>query len=158
MLKINLRGQIRQTALPKWKPLLPLFEAMMNAFQAVQDAPKDAAHKIIVEIEREHDLDLGDEPPVSGFKVTDTGVGFNDDNFDSFNTSFSDYKIARGGKGLGRFIWRKLLIGSKSIAYSPILARKKCYSASLRSTLTMIPMLRYLGPQIEARSARFSSW
>ena len=32
-----------------------------------------------------------------------------DDNFDSFNTSFSDRKIGEGGKGLGRFTWLKAL-------------------------------------------------
>jgi hypothetical protein len=52
-------------------------------------------------------LGLDDQPPITGFKVSDTGVGFNDENFDSFNTSFSEYKVARGGKGLGRFIWLK---------------------------------------------------
>ena len=92
--------------LPKWKPLLPLFEAVINALQAVQDASK-GAHKVVVEIERGSDLGLDDQPPITGFKVSDTGVGFNDENFNSFNTSFSEYKVARGGKGLGRFIWLK---------------------------------------------------
>lgn len=107
MLKINLRGQVRQTVLPKWKPLLPVFEAVMNAFQAVQDSPRKIQHRIIIDIEREADLGIDTLQSIKSFKITDTGVGFNDENFDSFNTAFSEYKLNRGGKGLGRFIWLK---------------------------------------------------
>ena len=34
-------------------------------------------------------------------------MGFNDDNFKSFNTADSTYKLHRGGKGVGRFLWLK---------------------------------------------------
>jgi hypothetical protein len=107
MLKTNLRGQIRQTILPKWKSLLPLFEAVMNAFQAAQDHPGATNHRIVIGIERDADLGLDEQAPISSFTITDTGIGFNDENFDSFNTAFSDYKLKQGGKGLGRFIWLK---------------------------------------------------
>ncbi len=105
-LKTNLRGQVRQTPLPKWKALLPLFEAIMNSFQAIQDADKSRHHSIIIKCERENSLALGDvDAPFIKFTVVDTGVGFDDDNFDSFNTAFSEYKYDRGGKGLGRIMW-----------------------------------------------------
>lgn len=105
-LKTNLRGQIRQTPLPKWKCLLPLFESVMNAFQAIQDETVKRDHSIIIECERDSALDLGDElPPFIAFTVRDSGVGFNDANFDSFNTAFSEYKYDRGGKGVGRIMW-----------------------------------------------------
>jgi hypothetical protein len=106
-LKTNLRGQVKQTALPKWKALLPLFEAVMNAFQAIQEAPQAREHQIVISCERDTGgFTLGDDPlPITSFTVSDTGIGFNDANFDSFNTAFSDHKEARGGKGLGRFMW-----------------------------------------------------
>ena len=107
MLRTNLRGQIRQTNLPKWKALLPLFEAVMNSFQAIQDCRTVRKHKITIVVEREANLFSEDDPPISSFEVTDTGIGFNDDNFDSFNTAFSEHKFDRGGKGLGRFMWLK---------------------------------------------------
>src|SRR5713101_2559866 len=57
MLKSNLRHQVRQTPLPKWKPWLPLFEALMNSFQAIREAKKPAGTgQILIEIEREHML------------------------------------------------------------------------------------------------------
>ena len=107
MLRTNLRGQIRQTPLPKWKALLPLFEAIMNSFQAVQDLKVGGEHKIVVVMERERGLLNEDDPPVAGFEVHDTGVGFNDENFEWFNAAYSEHKVDRGGKGLGRFMWLK---------------------------------------------------
>jgi hypothetical protein len=108
MIKANLRNQVRQTPLPKWKPWIPLFEAVINSFQAIRDARKPAGTgRILIEIEREKTLVAQDDAPITSFKVTDNGVGMDDDNFDSFNTSFSDWKMKEGGKGLGRFTWLK---------------------------------------------------
>ncbi|MFW6009455.1 MAG: hypothetical protein ACOCP8_09355, partial [archaeon] len=45
--------------------------------------------------------------PVTGFIIRDNGIGFNDDNFTSFQTSDSQYKKDKGGKGIGRFLWLK---------------------------------------------------
>lgn len=104
--RASLSGQIRQTYLPKWKSLLPVFEAIMNAYQAIQEAaPVDP--RIIVNIHRENSLEFIEKPKVCGFTVTDNGIGFHDENMDSFNTAYSEYKLARGGKGLGRLIWLK---------------------------------------------------
>jgi hypothetical protein len=105
-LKTNLRGQVRQTALPKWKCLLPLFEAVMNAFQAIQDSNRKIGNSITIECVRDNRLNLVEDlAPFTSFLISDTGIGFNDTNFDSFNTAFSEYKYERGGKGLGRIMW-----------------------------------------------------
>jgi hypothetical protein len=106
-IKIDLRNQIRQTNLPKWKPLLPLFEAVMNSFQAIKDANPKRTGSIAIDIDRENSLLPEDNPAVIGFRITDDGIGLTDDNFDSFNTAFSPHKIRIGGKGLGRFTWLK---------------------------------------------------
>lgn len=107
MLWTNLKNQVRQTPLPKWKPLIPLFEAVMNSFQAVRDAKRSAKTGFIrITIERDNAL-LDDEGAINRFIIVDNGIGLNDANFDSFNTAFSDHKLARGGKGLGRFTWLK---------------------------------------------------
>lgn len=107
MLRTNLRGQIRQTPLPKWKALLPLFEAVMNSFQAIHESNAEHQHKITISVERDNGLLTEEDLPIVGFKITDTGIGFDDDNFESFNTAFSEHKVDRGGKGLGRFMWLK---------------------------------------------------
>lgn len=110
MLRTNLRSQVRQTSLPKWKPLLPLFEALMNAIQAVQER-QAIEGQITIKIERDDSLfearNADDLAAINAFEVRDNGAGFNDGNFDPVNTAFSDYKFGRGGKGLGRFTWLK---------------------------------------------------
>ncbi len=102
----SLAGQVRQTHLPKWKSLLPVFEAIMNAYQAIQDgAPENP--RIIVNLHRDAMLDIIDQPPVNGFTIVDNGIGFDDTNMQSFSTAFSLHKATRGGKGLGRLLWLK---------------------------------------------------
>ena len=79
----------------------------MNSFQAISDCPNRETGRIIVEIVRDYGLGLDDNPPIAGFKICDNGIGFDDTNFDSFNTAFSEYRLSQGGKGLGRFTWLK---------------------------------------------------
>jgi hypothetical protein len=106
-MRANLRNQARQTYLPRWKPLLPVFEAVMNSFQAIQDAGPNPNHKITVAIERDPDLFKDEAAQIRSFTVKDTGIGFNDDNLDSFNELFSERKLRQGGKGVGRTMWLK---------------------------------------------------
>jgi hypothetical protein len=106
-MRANLRNQARQTHLPRWKPLLPVFEAIMNSFQAIEDAGGQTDHKITVAIEREPDLLGTKQGQIFSFVITDTGVGFNKENFDSFNELFSERKLPQGGKGVGRTLWLK---------------------------------------------------
>lgn len=108
-MKVNLQGKIRNTQLPLSRALLPMFEAVVNSFQAIEDrTPRDAKPYIEVVVERETVLPGGGfVGKVTGFTITDNGVGFTDDNVESFITSDSQYKVNRGGKGIGRFIWLK---------------------------------------------------
>lgn len=86
--------------------MLPVFEAIMNAFQAIQDGtPPDP--RIIVNVQRDQALGIIEDPKVSGFTIIDNGIGFNDINLGSFSTAYSEYKLDRGGKGLGRLLWLK---------------------------------------------------
>lgn len=108
-LRTNLKHQVKQTPLPKWKPLIPLFEAIMNSIQAVRENKQLATPgRIRITVEREPNLFGLEEPaPVNGFEIEDNGVGLTAENFDSFNTAFSDRKEKEGGKGVGRFTWLK---------------------------------------------------
>jgi hypothetical protein len=108
-MKVDLAGKIKNTQLPRSKALLPMFEAVVNSFQAIEDA--DGAlmsPSIDIVVERETVLqNVEVEGEVSGFSIIDKGIGFNEINLDSFFTSDTQYKVGRGGKGLGRFIWLK---------------------------------------------------
>ena len=120
-LKTSLSGRLRNTQLPRSHGLLPLFEAVTNSIHSIEslcDVPPDHG-EITVEIIREpnsaflfgecvnydkHDPRPGD---IIGFRVTDNGVGFNDDNMRSFETLDSEYKVQQGCRGVGRLLWLK---------------------------------------------------
>ena len=81
----------------------PLVETIVNAIQAVEaGSAEKGLVDILVKRSNQKELEAG-QPPVESFTVIDNGVGFNDENRDSFDTLYSDHKIAQGGKGFGRF-------------------------------------------------------
>lgn len=77
----------------------------MNAVQSTQD--KGAEGSIIVNIVAAPSLQVDDVSRIERFIIFDQGVGFTDENMDSFNTAYSEYKYTKGGKGVGRFLWLK---------------------------------------------------
>lgn len=105
-------GRIRNLQLPVSKPLLPLFEAINNSIQAIEDAGE---RKSLIEVEVIHDdfslFAKSDSKPnrefadIEGFLIRDNGIGFDDQNYEAFNTSDTTSKASRGGKGIGRFMW-----------------------------------------------------
>ena len=104
-------GRLRNTSLPLKNGLLPVFEAVSNSIHAIEDAgiPMEQG-KITLEIIREDQLpiDTGQaNAPITKFRITDNGVGFTGDNFQSFLTLDSQYKATRGGRGVGRLLWLK---------------------------------------------------
>lgn len=104
-LKTDLEGKVRNLPHFKSEALLPVFEAVVNSIQAIEERGKISKGTIDVRIVRDAQQTLSEitEPGVTGFVITDNGIGFNDDNFESFQTSESSYKHAIGGKGVGRF-------------------------------------------------------
>jgi len=81
----------------------PLVESIVNAIQAIEAASQYKGRvDILVRRSNQQELE-GGQPPVESFTVIDDGIGFNDENRDSFDTLYSDHKITQGGKGFGRF-------------------------------------------------------
>ena len=107
-MRIDVEGRVSNTTLAASKPLLPLYEAIVNSIQSIEDAGVNEG-RISIEIRRDQQRVLeGQDPslrPVTGFDITDNGIGFNEDNFLAFNTSDTTFKAKRGGKGVGRFLW-----------------------------------------------------
>jgi hypothetical protein len=105
----DLQGRVRNLSLPAsaQHSLIPLFEAVSNALHAVESRFGDnatQAGEIEIEIIR---TDANEGFPIIGFMVTDNGIGLTDENMTSFLTSDSAFKIAKGGKGVGRLTWLK---------------------------------------------------
>jgi hypothetical protein len=80
-----------------------IVEVIVNAIQAI-DARGISTGKVAIRAGRSAQLETdGTLPEIQGFEVEDNGIGFNDENRDSFDTLYSDLKIRDGGKGFGRF-------------------------------------------------------
>lgn len=107
-MKISVEGKVANTTLAAGRPLLPLYEAIVNSIQAIEDA-QERNGVISITIHRDEQTVLDGEDPslrgVTGFEISDNGIGFTEDNFKSFDTSDSTFKAKRGGKGVGRFLW-----------------------------------------------------
>jgi hypothetical protein len=113
----SLTGRLRNTSLPKSRALMPLFEAVVNAIQAVDEAHADMDStliQIVIVRDQQISLEFGEDPqtsayaePINGFIVIDNGEGFHDGNMESFETLDSEYRSAYGCRGVGRLLWLK---------------------------------------------------
>lgn len=113
---IDLPGRVKNFELPRTKPLMPLFETIVNSIYAIEERQQNEEKingYINIEIIREPqmrvqtvgiDSSIND---ITGFVVTDNGVGFDENNMKSFLQSDSTYRAEKGGKGVGRFAWLK---------------------------------------------------
>ncbi len=108
-LKASLEGKVRNVPSFKGEALLPVFEAVVNSIQAIEERGNLADGRIEIRVIREAQGALGDliRSEIIGFEIADNGIGFNETNFDSFETSDSTHKQTIGGKGVGRFLWLK---------------------------------------------------
>ena len=130
--KCNIANKVKNTNLPRTKPLLPLFEVVSNAIHSIKEAVdaevldfKDAKINIkIIRYGAEEDLfstfgDGLDRYSIDSFEVTDNGIGFTNDNLNFFAEADTDHKREIGGKGVGRFVCLKAFksMSVKSIYY-----------------------------------------
>lgn len=114
-LKTSLSGRLRNTSLPKSSALFPLFEAIVNSIHAIDERIEQDKSitlddcRITIKILRspQTSTDTSRKPEIIGFQIIDNGVGFNEKNFTSFLTLDSEYKAAKGCKGIGRLLWLK---------------------------------------------------
>lgn len=111
-IKMNIRGQVNQIKLPKTKALWPLFETIVNSIQSIEDTSECGSPNVTVIANRNNyqQLKINDSPEqgqFTDFVVIDNGEGFTERNYNSFLEAYSTYKVAKGCKGIGRFLWLK---------------------------------------------------
>lgn len=122
MFGVDIAGRVRNLKLSKNESLFPLFEAVVNSIQAIEDRKQEDAEapdgEIMIEVFRDLTLPVEDmqDAAISSFVIHDNGIGFTGDNFKSFLQSDSTYKEARGGKGVGRFCWLKVFTNASIIS------------------------------------------
>jgi hypothetical protein len=114
----NIANKVRNTRLPRTKPLMPLFEVVSNSIHSILEAEKakiikKGEGKIIIKCIRNGEektlekLVEIDNYPIHSFEITDNGIGLNNDNLKAFIEADTDHKIDIGGKGVGRFVCLK---------------------------------------------------
>ena len=105
-LKSEIKGIVSILKDFKSEALLPLFEAVVNAIQAIEERfgnNMDSGEiKVIVHRTAQAELPWGEqesrkEPEIVSFEIIDNGIGFNNKNLDSFKTVASSYKEKKGG-------------------------------------------------------------
>ena len=85
----------------------PVVEIIVNAIQAIDESGRPDG-KISVRVLRNSQIEIdGGMSDIEGFRIHDNGIGFTDVHRDSFDTLYTDRRIAEGGKGFGRFICLK---------------------------------------------------
>ncbi|PJE45018.1 MAG: hypothetical protein CUR32_01330 [Flavobacterium sp.] len=136
---IDLKGRVNRLKLAERNMLLPLFEAIVNSIHAIEDTgnPKGTINinlirssQTTVEFEGSHAI-----PEIIGFEIEDNGIGFNEENYESFKREYSTYKADKGGLGIGRFMWLKAFhnVTVESIYYEDSLPKNRSFSFNLRT-------------------------
>ncbi|GHV21002.1 hypothetical protein FACS1894174_03770 [Bacteroidia bacterium] len=95
---------------------MPLFEIISNSIHAVfekKQVQENLKGKILIEVIRNGNeeilaaLNEIDCYPIHSFRVSDNGIGLNDENIKSFAEFDSEKKAEIGGKGVGRLVCLK---------------------------------------------------
>jgi hypothetical protein len=104
MSKINILGIVKNIK-SKSNVYTPIVEAVVNSIEAIDSQPNG---KIDIVVHRENVLEFDNAKPyIKSIEIIDNGVGFSQENRESFDTYLSETKIEIGGKGFGRFMYLK---------------------------------------------------
>lgn len=87
--------------------LLPMLECVVNSIISLQKSPLPTGEKKIqIQITRGNlsaKINFDNVKTILGYKIIDNGIGFNTNNYKSFQTPFSQLNRDFGCKGIGRF-------------------------------------------------------
>ena len=110
-LTMNIAGHVDRLPLGEGKALWPVFEAVVNSIQSLEDTEvENKSIEIYAErLEGKQITITGAEEQThfTNFYITDNGNGFTEENYKSFLEAYSKLKVAKGCKGIGRFLWLK---------------------------------------------------
>jgi hypothetical protein len=118
--------------------LLPLYEAISNGLHAVSERFEESGRieegKIEIKLLRLNEE--GESNRVNGFTIYDNGIGLTEENFKYFCTPYSQLKILRGPKGVGRLSWVKIFkkIQVQSAFQNGAELKKRAFRFYLRSS------------------------
>lgn len=105
---LDIKGQLNSMRLAESKALWPLFEAVVNSIQSIEDSPNKECGRITIYAQREPNIQEKFETKevlerFESFTIEDNGLGLNTANYKSFNTAYSTLKVKKGAKELAAF-------------------------------------------------------
>lgn len=107
MSKLNILGVVKQIR-SKSNAYLPIIEAIVNSIDSIKESGRtDGFVNVILQRENCIEVDSNFIAPIQSIEIVDNGQGFTQENRDSFDTFYSEMKLAKGGKGFGRFMFLK---------------------------------------------------
>lgn len=106
-MKFNFKNRVRNFKFSVNDVFIPLYEAIVNSMQAIEETKNFKNSFINIKIERDSYRIADYISGIFSIEITDNGIGFVEHNYESFCTSDSDYKVEIGGKGVGRINWLK---------------------------------------------------
>nr|WP_051567517.1 ATP-binding protein [Draconibacterium orientale] len=106
MSRINIQGTIENIR-SKSNVYTPIIEAIVNSIQSIIEKGNDNG-KIEIILQRDKILEFDNSTPeIKSIEIRDNGLGFTQQNRDSFDTFYSELRKNIGGKGFGRFMFVK---------------------------------------------------
>lgn len=132
MSKINI-DRIVKDIKSKTTSLTPIIEAVCNSIDAIGSERIDGIIDIIVKRNTQQSLELDTQktlPDIVSVDIIDNGVGFTEENKDSFDTFRSGLKMSKGGKGFGRFMYLKYFnhVAIESVYLENGKYRERCFT------------------------------
>lgn len=106
MSKINI-DRIVSDLRTKTTYITPLVEAVCNSIDAIGSKADGQVDIVIKRAEILPEMGGRALADIIGIDVIDNGIGFTEENRESFDTYRSDMKVKQGGKGFGRFMYLK---------------------------------------------------
>ena len=111
--KFNYENYLDQNKLREAHRFQPLFEAIENAFNSIEERMLEdpefregrvdiQIHRVQVNTFKEISKTTITPSEISGFSVTDNGVGFRPINWAAYQEVYTSHKKTKGGKGVGR--------------------------------------------------------
>ncbi len=127
MSNLNITGVVENAPM-QTNVYTPIIEAIVNSIQAIEEAKRTNDGEITLVFKRSSQPTLGLEeaaPEISDIEIVDNGIGFTQENRDSFDELYSDLKKDKYGcKGFGRFMFLKYF---ESIEIDSIYKENKKY-------------------------------
>lgn len=106
-MELKIKNLIESIDLSKSEAMLPIYESVVNSIISLRKTNiKDKNIDILIERTkelREPDLFGKAQHPIKQITIYDNGEGFTSENFESFNSPYSQHNKKYGCKGVGRF-------------------------------------------------------